>query len=721
MKLKGSTNRVEILGGGEETSFTIAMNGKAFRVLSDNLYQNKIGSIVREISCNALDAHVMAGKPAEPFVIHIPDMYEPWFSVQDYGTGLTPDAIKTVFTKYFESTKDGSNEAVGAFGLGAKTPFSYTDQFTVTSVTGGVKRVYNAYITESDIPAIVEMDSSPTTEQNGVEIRMSAKREDYTRFAKEIATQLRFFKVKPKILNYPNFCFDNVSDNLVIDSRNVAISSDNASYNTAWAHVIQGSVGYPLDINQLSGKISADNSRLLSTLNGSQVRFYFTIGEIGVTASREGIEYNKHTIASIDRKLNMVRLELTKYINDQLVDKKTPYEKAEFLNSSSAISKLARGSDVVIPGVKTGNSGYYYFDFEDLLLDPKNKNQYGNALSLGKVKRWNPGKLVRDNGDSQITPLPKTSAIIVLRDTNSKPNIRAKHYLSTLGQNNFLLEIELDDIDGYTKDFIEKLTKAVGDNPSIIKRLSDIEPPVRVSTATGDKVRNSYTRPTCYMYTNESNGTNIRTWERTFDPLDEWEDDTAYIVIDDMQPILPDADAAILINKFNSYNNFNKSCLSLIAIRESDLKKIEGMDCFKPLKDYIDSAITRLEKNTKLKIQWRHAAIGELINSQINSSISDNEKLIEALKAIAPKSIPTRMILLAKRLDDKMDANDAKLSHIANFLSWEVDTIQEKYRKRVETCYKAMLERFQILKCYGDWQIRNNISVDHVAKYVSVM
>ncbi len=342
MKLKSSNNTVEINGGGEVTSFSIAMNGKAFRVLSDNLYQNKIGSIVREISCNALDAHIMAKKPDVPFVIHLPDNFEPWFSVQDYGIGLTPDAIKTVFTKYFESTKDNDNQAVGAFGLGAKTPFSYTDQFTVTSVVDGQKWVYNAYITESGVPSISEMDSGATTDPIGVEIRMSCKREDYKRFADEVATQLRFFKVKPGILNNAGFRFKDVSTNLVIDSRNVAISSDNAGYGDAWAHVIQGSVGYPLDLSQVNDKVSADNKRLLSTLNGTQVRFYFNIGEIGVTASREGIEYNKHTIASIERKLGMVRIELTKYINDQLVNLKTPYEKAAFLNSSPAINKLAR-------------------------------------------------------------------------------------------------------------------------------------------------------------------------------------------------------------------------------------------------------------------------------------------------------------------------------------------------------------------------------------------
>lgn len=718
MKLKTSNNSVEITGGGEVTSFSIAMNGKAFRVLSDNLYQNKIGSIVREISCNALDAHIMAKKPDAPFVIHLPDNFEPWFSVQDYGIGLTPEAIKTVFTKYFESTKDNDNNAVGAFGLGAKTPFSYTDQFTVTSVVDGHKWVYNAYITDSGVPSISEMDSSETTEPNGVEIRMSAKREDYRRFGDEVANQLRFFKVKPTILNGSGFRWKDVSTNLVIDSRNVAISSDSPSYGDPWAHIIQGSVGYPLDLAQVLDKVSADNKRLLNTLSGSQVRFYFTIGEIGVTASREGIEYNKHTIASIERKLGMVRVELTKYINDQLVNLKTSYDKAAFLNSSAAICKLAKGSDVTIPGVKSNSNGYYYFDFSANLVDPVNKNSYGNNLALGTVKRWSPGKSIRDNGEAHISPMPKSTAMIVLRDTNRKPNIRAKHYLSQLGNNFYLLEIELADSDGYTPDFIKGLTKAIGDNGSIIKRLSEIEPPVHVSTATGDKTRSAYSRPTAYSYENQASGTNIRSWERSFDPLDEYEDDVAYVVIDDMA--LVDNNDTNAINKWMIYKDFEKASLPLIAIRQSDIKKIAGMDCFKPLQAYMKDSLALLENNKRLKIQWRHAVIGELINSQINANLRQ-DKVIKALTAIAPKATPTKMLLLAKRMEGRLHANNNKLSTIARLLGWDSAKITAKHSKRVEVCYKKMLERFQLLKVYGDWQIRNNISEDHLAKYVSVM
>lgn len=716
MKLQGSVAPVTIAGGGQQSNFSIAMNGKAFRVLSDTLYQNKIGSIVREISCNALDAHVMAKKPNEPFVIHLPDNFEPWFSVQDFGVGLSPDAISEVFTVYFQSTKDASNDAVGAFGLGAKTPFSYTDQFTVTSVYRGIRRVYNAFITEVGVPSIIEMDSSPTSDPNGVEIRLSVKREDYSKFAKEVSEQLRFFKVKPKIVNGSNFNFVSVSTNLVLDTVNVAISNDGPGYGQAWAHIIQGNVGYPLDVNQLRDKISDANKTLLSTLQGSQVRFYFNIGEIGVTASREGIEYNPSTIKNIEKKLDAVRAELVAYINDKMKAIALDYDKALFLNSSAAINRLARGSGITIPNVKANSSGNYYFDFSALMLHPTDKNHYGQPVQIGTVKQWTPNKTVREAANAVIQPMPNKKVEIVLRDTNSKPNIRAKHYLSQLGMNATLLEIEMTDNDDLNATFIKKLVTTLGGYDKI-KRLSEIEPPVVASVA-GERQRGAYARPTHYSYVNHSYG-NIRQWNREFDILADMEDDITYVVIDDMY--LEKASDADLIKKFNSIYDIDNKHLELIGIRKSDLKKIDGMKNFIPLSDYMAGVIAGLKANKKLYVNYRHCILADTVNSKISSHLL-NDEILKHFTTIAPNAKPTKMLKLAKRLQAKKAVvHNARLNAVANFLGWDSSKIQEKYNNRAEKCWKAMLDRFPLMRVYSDWQVRAHINAEHLAKYVSVM
>lgn len=718
MKLATSAVPVEVSGGSTTSSFSIAMNGKAFRVLSDTLYQNKIGSIVREISCNAYDAHVMAGKPDLPFVIHLPDAFEPWFSVQDFGVGLSPEDITNVFTVYFQSTKDNSNDAVGAFGLGAKTPFSYTDQFTVTSVKDGMRRIYSAFITESGVPSIIEMDASPTDDVNGVEIKLSVKREDYNKFASEVASQLKFFKVKPVIKNRSTFAFENVSDNLVIDSANVAISNDKPAYGQPWAHVIQRNVGYPLDINQVKEKISADNRRLLDSLSGSQVRFYFNIGEIGVTASREGVEYNEHTIANIEAKLTAVRAELTAYINSKLASQKTAWDKALFLNSSPAINRLARGADITIPNVKRNNSGYYYFDFTDMLLDHNKKDGYGRATTIGITKMWYPGKAARESCQPTIQPGSGENIVIVLRDTANKPNIRAKHYLSQLGSNYRLLEIDMF-IDGAFDDkFIKRLSDMLG-GFNAIKRLSEIEPPAReVIGADGKTVRASYTRPTYYSHIKNS-GFNIRSWKREFDGLDENDEDTAYIVIKNMEP-LNRADCE-LVCKYEKLIEIVDNALPLVGIREADLKKIEGMANYVKLADYVEQAAKRIENNKKLYVKWRHAIIGCIVYNTISGHLMQ-DSVIKALEGVAPNAKPTKLLKLGKRLNDMLAASDSKLEKIALFMGWDASKVVTPARqRRAKDCYNKVMERYPLLRVYSDWQVRQVIPVEHLAKYVSVM
>lgn len=717
MKLATSAVPVEVSGGSATSSFSIAMNGKAFRVLSDTLYQNKIGSIVREVSCNAYDAHVMAGKPDLPFVIHLPDAFEPWFSVQDFGVGLGPDDINNVFTVYFQSTKDGSNDAVGAFGLGAKTPFSYTDQFTVTSVKDGMRRIYSAFITESGVPSIIEMDASLTDEINGVEIKLSVKREDYNKFASEVASQLKFFKVKPVIKNRPNFNFESIGTNLVISSSNVAISNDGPGQGQAWAHVIQGNVGYPLDIVQVKEKISADNRRLLDSLSGSQVRFYFNIGEIGVTASREGVEYNKHTIASIEAKLTAVRAELTDFINKKIASQKSAWDKALFLNSSAAINRLARGADITIPNVERNNSGYYHFDFSEMLLDQNKKNSYGHATTIGTTKMWYPGRTVRDVCNATIQPSVNESIIIVLRDTANKPNIRAKHYLSQLSSKHRLLEIDMFIDDAFDDKFIKRLTDMLGGFKDI-KRLSEIEPPVReVLDKDGKKVRGTYTRPSYYSHVSSHGG--IRSWAREFDALDENDDGTVYVVIKDME-LVNNADLP-LINKYEKLQQIADNTLPLVGIREGDLKKIEGMTNYVKLADYIEQAVQRIQNNKKLYVEWRHANMGRIVYNTISGYLVQ-DSIIEALEVAAPNAKLTKLLKIGKRFNDKLVLSDGKLNKIAEFIGWDASTVSTTARqKRAAECYHAMLQRYPLLDVYSDWNVRRRISAEHLAKYVSVM
>ena len=63
MKLHSAVQNEAILSNvGEVGEFRIRNSAKAFNILSSGLYANKIRAIIRELSCNAVDSHVAAGK-----------------------------------------------------------------------------------------------------------------------------------------------------------------------------------------------------------------------------------------------------------------------------------------------------------------------------------------------------------------------------------------------------------------------------------------------------------------------------------------------------------------------------------------------------------------------------------------------------------------------------------------------------------------------------------
>ena len=328
MKLYNDNAAVEVVGANTTSSFSIAMNGKAFKVLSDTLYQNKIGSIVRELSCNAYDAHVMNGNKEVPFHIHLPDAFEPWFSVKDFGVGLSPESIRTVFTVYFESTKDQSNDAIGAFGLGAKTPFSYTDQFTISSIWGGKLNVYSAFITSSGVPDLALMHTEDTSEATGVEINMSVRKEDFSTFTNEVLEQLKYFSVKPTLCNSTvEFPVEVVTP--LMDTEDVCIYR---SVGVRQCLILQGQIAYPLNINLLGSKISPQAYSLVNALRFDSTQLKFAIGEIGVTASREGVEYDNKTVANIDAKLLKIKEVIAADVASKLNDLPSVWEKSYFLS-----------------------------------------------------------------------------------------------------------------------------------------------------------------------------------------------------------------------------------------------------------------------------------------------------------------------------------------------------------------------------------------------------
>jgi len=187
MIIKNKIDNEPVLSNvGEVGEFRIRNSAKAFSILSSGLYANKVRAIIREYSCNAVDSHVEAGRADTPFDVHLPNSLEPWFAVRDYGVGLDEQQVRNIFTTYFESTKTATDELIGGLGLGSKSAFSYTDNFTIVAVKAGIKRVFTAFINDQGVPSIAPMGEEASNEPNGVEIRFAVEDSyDFRKFYNE--------------------------------------------------------------------------------------------------------------------------------------------------------------------------------------------------------------------------------------------------------------------------------------------------------------------------------------------------------------------------------------------------------------------------------------------------------------------------------------------------------------------------------------------------------
>lgn len=167
--------RHAVVGGDKPKRFALAATAEFFRLTTDTLYSDKPLAVVREVLCNAWDAHIEAGRTDVPVCVTV---NEDELSIRDYGTGIPDDQMADRYATIGGSTKTGDARQTGGFGLGCKAPFCYTDFFTVVSHCGGERRVYAASrgsLESEGFPEIRCMVRSATAE-TGLEVKVPLKR-----------------------------------------------------------------------------------------------------------------------------------------------------------------------------------------------------------------------------------------------------------------------------------------------------------------------------------------------------------------------------------------------------------------------------------------------------------------------------------------------------------------------------------------------------------------
>ena len=423
MIVEKQTHGVTAKGMTESAEWGIKATPEALRILMEGLFSNPKSAIIRELLANAFDE-------SDDVEVHLPTYLDSKLRIRDYGGGMTHEFMMGGFTQLFNSTKADSNSKVGAFGHGRTSPWSYTDSWTAISYTDK-KRTYSAYMDETTgytISLLAEEDMDGL--RQGYEVIIPTKSGDTYDFESTVTEFCKRLPVQPKVYEG-----EELKDIPVVEYTMVGdkwkLRKDGGNRWQDRGYAIMGTVGYPINCSDLEGDIRK--------LMASPIDFTFSIGELDIVPSREGLRYTDKTIAALNKKALDVRTQLDAVLEERLEDCATEWERMVMTNKVSADLH-----DIITIGKGTVKVEHEMWQFE---------RRYGGDLLARSCGHW-----------PQLRPTENT--IIIVNDKTTHRNEKVDYYLR---QNNCNLQFS----DGHQvfmlrqlkdEDITDKLA-ALGDPP----------------------------------------------------------------------------------------------------------------------------------------------------------------------------------------------------------------------------------------------------------------
>lgn len=167
-------DKVEVTGNipfAKKVEMTLDPSAVAMHIRNMiRMYENPRLAALREYTSNARDAHQAAGYKG-PVEVTLPTAMHPFLTVVDHGVGLDSEEIEG-FGQFGRSTKAGSNDYIGGFGLGSKSGLAVAQQFTVIAVKDGRKNVVIVGRDEQNHPTLGFTAEQIVSEPNGVTIQI---------------------------------------------------------------------------------------------------------------------------------------------------------------------------------------------------------------------------------------------------------------------------------------------------------------------------------------------------------------------------------------------------------------------------------------------------------------------------------------------------------------------------------------------------------------------
>ena len=406
------------------TEMGIAVGSQQFLIylLRNGIYKYKILSPVREYLVNAQDEHKKFNVK-RPIEVTLPTLFEPVLKIRDFAAGLLPavydennelvGGIDYYLGQYGASDKRDSNDTAGFMGLGAKSAFAYTKEFTVVSFKDGQKYTVLFYVDESDKGHTALMDTSDTKEPNGLEIRIPVDEYDIDEFRDIAISLMKYFKIKPVVKG--------VNTPVTWDTEEALLEGDGWRLigNSFDSVAIMGEIAYPLYADDMKD-LTAWEKKFIEV----GIELYFEVGEISMTTNREQLELNKRTLDAIKKRLEAARTAVAGKTEESFTACKS------FLEAKSLYYDLILSSstqylfkDVVIDAIWNG------VKISDNLIDFPGDSA---TVLLYTYTYGRGGGKVRRSRDIKLTCAKNVA--VYLDDTDGKPLMYSRRANTVLNQ-----------------------------------------------------------------------------------------------------------------------------------------------------------------------------------------------------------------------------------------------------------------------------------------------
>ena len=314
MKLEIEPQDVAVHGNFKTSEFKTGDTAFIVDMFADKVYSHKERAVIREMACNAHDSHIMAGTEDVPFDVHIPTRLEPYFSLRDYGTGLSDEEVRDHYAGIGISTKRDNQNVIGCYGIGTLSPYSLADSFTVKSYKDGMCRTYSCYRNDQRVPVVSLLTECETDEPNGIEVNVSVEGKVYE-FGVEAVYVFKFWEGT----------LPNINDKYVVEQcedarKGYAFEGDDYGLKNTWGDVfaIMGNIAYtiPRDL---------DEFRCEGYLK-------FELGELSFDTGRENLAMDTKTKEALKAKFAAVKESLTADAIAQIKALPTAWDQAVLAN-----------------------------------------------------------------------------------------------------------------------------------------------------------------------------------------------------------------------------------------------------------------------------------------------------------------------------------------------------------------------------------------------------